>query len=84
MNTHIPTASEFLESQRIYPHTVAEWECPAVYGVMVEFAKLHVQLALESAKYVCDSKEVSSMDVNEYYRECITKSYPLENIKSER
>lgn len=83
MKNHIPAASEFLESKRIYPDIVAQWECPTVYQMMVEFAKLHVTEALESAKYICDSKEVSSMDVNEYYRESIINAYPLENIKDE-
>ena len=45
----VPTAEEFLESRRIYPHMKAEWECEAVYQEMIEFAKLHVKAALKEA-----------------------------------
>jgi hypothetical protein len=49
--------------------------------LMIEFAKLHVEAALKEAMYKADEKETSSMQVNEYYREQILNSYPLEKIK---
>ena len=49
--------------------------------LMIEFAKLHVEAALKEAMYKADTKELSSMEVNDHYREEILNSYPLENIK---
>lgn len=47
----------------------------------IEFAKLHVQAALEIASTKADYKECSSFEINERYRKEIREAYPLENIK---
>lgn len=43
---------------------------------MIEFAKLHVEAALNAAKSKCDDM-TNSESLGEY----VKKSYPLENIK---
>lgn len=77
----VPTAKEFLESKRIYPHTKAEWECESVYAVMIEFAKLHVKAAVETcieeAPSGSSTDTVSYEDVVEVLRDC----YPENLIK---
>ena len=75
-NKTIPTAEEFCNS-----HLGFEEYGTDVPYFMTEFAKLHVKAALKEAMYKADTKELSSMEVNEHYREEILNSYPLENIK---
>jgi hypothetical protein len=71
----IPTAEEFLQQSNVVGMT------DLMTPLMIEFAKLHVEAALKEAMYKADEKEISSMQVNEYYREQILNSYPLEKIK---
>jgi hypothetical protein len=71
----IPTAEEFLQQSNVVGMT------GLMTPLMIEFAKLHVEAALKEAMYKADEKEISSMQVNEYYREQILNSYPLEKIK---
>ena len=71
----IPTAEEFLQQSNVVGMT------GLMTPLMIEFAKLHVEAALKEAMYKADEKEISSMQVNEYYRDQILNSYPLEKIK---
>lgn len=67
------TAEEFLERQRIYKEIKDSSECEKVRGWMIEFAKYHVEKALEAAE------EVETYD--EHIVLHIRKCYPLNNIK---
>jgi hypothetical protein len=80
MENKIPTAEEFFEKGGTYPE------------LAIEFAKLHVKAALESAtNNVRLSKNGSDLPYGEHHSEkCgtwtvnkkfITEAYPLENIK---
>ena len=60
----IPTAEEFLKLNNIKAY-------PIDIQMMVEFAKMHVEAALESA----------SEKVGLSYKQSILNSYPLTNIK---
>ena len=76
----IPTSEEFLRKNIDY--VLSENDCKEdVEKAMIEFAKLHVEAALKAAMYKADEKELSSMQVNDYYRGQILNSYPLEKIK---
>ena len=88
MNNKIPTAETFLVESRIAGATAKK--------VMIEFAKLHVQAALETA-FLNSEMRVSENDTNEYpsftdryddgyvtitvSKDSILNAYPLENIK---
>ncbi len=73
MSNNIPTAEEFLESRRIYPHMKAEWECEAVYQEMIEFAKLHVKAQREDILKNIGFKETTSEILNsEEYKPFVT------------
>jgi hypothetical protein len=72
-----PTAEEFLKQ---YQDDLLLGRI-VLHKAMIEFTKLHVEAALKAAMYKADEKEMSSMEVNEYYREKILNSYSLENIK---
>jgi hypothetical protein len=79
---NIPTAEGFLNKK--YPKFEDLdkgdiWD--NIEKTMIEFAKLHVEAALKAASYKADEKEISSEEVNEYYRSKIINAYPLENIK---
>ena len=70
----IPTAEEFLETDKDWNRTTAQ--------MMIEFAKLHVEAALkeaekETVKYI--SKTI--LELNMYNKNSILNAYPLENIK---
>jgi uncharacterized surface protein with fasciclin (FAS1) repeats len=75
---NIPTAKAFyqnyIEENNHDSHVDIE-------EMLIEFAKLHVEAALKEAMYKADEKEMSSMQVNDYYREEILNSYPLDKIK---
>lgn len=77
----VPTAKEFLESKRIYPHMKADWECESVYSVMIEFAKLHVKEAIKAC--IEDAPSGSSTDTVSYedVEEALKDSYPESLIK---
>lgn len=74
----IPTAEEFLRSKQFMR---SEFECEANYELMVEFAKLHVQAAIntciEEAPSGSSTDTVSYEDVAKALKDC----YPLDNIK---
>jgi hypothetical protein len=81
----IPTAVEFL-------HSFREGEDPdddTVFEAMVEFAKLHVEKALEQAYERGEIKEVKKVDPYDYAdksnygidKDSIIRAYPLSNIK---
>lgn len=88
MENKIPTAEEFLDKNRDIQSDY-DYETSKM---MIEFAKLHVKAALESAaNNVRLSKNGSDLPYGEHHSEkCgtwtvnkkfITEAYPLENIK---
>ncbi len=72
---NIPTA------EQIQLKYLDDFKSSNVTGMMIEFAQLHVQAALNIAGYAADQKEESSQLNNDFYREVIRKCYPLTNIK---
>lgn len=48
---------------------------------MIEFAKMHVQAALEAAAHNADMKFIPYQDDEEIDRESILNAYSLDNIK---
>ena len=81
-NKIIPTAKELIETDYYHLHLDTDSIClGSIETAMIEFAKLHVEAALKEAMYKADTKELSSMEVHDHYREEILNSYPLENIK---
>ena len=68
----IPTAEEFLETDKDWNRTTAQ--------MMIEFAKLHVEAALEEAnrKVIVTYYYDEGIRVN---KDSILNAYPLENIK---
>lgn len=80
MNT-LPTAEEWLSNHKeLSVHDVASYDEGgylgvderALYTIMIEFAKLHVEQALKAA---------SDCTLEYDFEEEITNSYPLTNIK---
>ena len=71
----LPTAKEFWDSTCITHPDKSPGD------IMIEFAKIHVQAALEAAvqKYTHDETHVS--DNPAYLEQSILNAYPLENIK---
>jgi hypothetical protein len=69
------TAKEFIEMNS-ENHSLIDIE-----GIMIEFAKLHVEAALKEAseKYWIDA--TTSSNSIQGYKDLILNSYPLENIK---
>jgi len=70
----IPTAEEFMYEN------LESMDQRDVEHIMIEFAKLHVQAALEAAS------EHAEIDMLEFYdfelnKQSIFNAYPLENIK---
>ncbi len=63
----IPTAKEFI-NKKIDGKVFFDYEVP---DILIEFAKLHVDAALEEA----------SEKVGLSYKQSILNSYPLDNIK---
>ncbi len=82
----IPTAEEFLENHLeisyFYDDKSGAMVCYAddMQKAMIEFARLHVQAALEAASVKAELKEAYSgmVWIDE---ESILNAYPLENIK---
>ena len=66
----IPTAEEFLETDKDWNRTTAQ--------MMIEFAKLHVEEALKQAS---EQVYVSDTVFCEIDKDSILNAYPLENIK---
>ena len=66
----IPTAEEFLETDKDWNRTTAQ--------MMIEFAKMHVEEALKQAS---EQVYVSDTVFCEIDRDSILNAYPLENIK---
>ena len=52
-----------------------------VEQAMIEFAKLHVQAALESAAIDATTKFIPFTDDEEVDKDSIRNAYPLDNIK---
>lgn len=84
----VPTAKEFLESRRVYPHIKAQWECEAVYQEMIEFAKIHVTEALKQASEKAELETEYENPVNPSMgsfevvdRASILDAYSLDNVK---
>lgn len=80
----IPTAEELLRNNFLLiedDKKTCEAHTHLVVKQMIEFAKIHVEAALKQAMYKADEKELSSMEVNEYYRNSILNAYPLTLIK---
>lgn len=77
----IPTAKEFLEYRT--PRGITN-DYPDYWDAMIEFTKLHVNAALESASKKATTKDMvnSAMDVYQVVDEqSILNSYPINNIK---
>ena len=77
----IPTAEEFLNNYRFEAGEMIgnrDFDTMALYAK--EFAKLHVQAALEEASHVLDVN--ADADYVKYpTKDSILNAYPLENIK---
>ena len=71
----IPTAEEFVNQY--------DWENSTldIPSVLIEFAKLHVQAALEAASENAETKPVIFTNDEEIDRDSILNAYPLTNIK---
>ncbi len=78
----IPTAEEFLKKEELVTDINEQkaW-LSNVKRYMIEFAKLHVEAALEAA--LEDSPHGSSTDIPSYedMKDAILNAYPLTNIK---
>ena len=78
MENKIPTAEEFAWSQEEDFKTIlAEANYQEVYNLMIEFAKLHVEAALESVAE--NTKEWHGN--HGMLKQSILNAYPLTNIK---
>ena len=78
MENNIPTAEEFISNVGTIKSPISGHESYLIDDVtnkMIEFAKLHVELALKAA--IDNISEGSS----EAIEECIKNSYSLDNIK---
>ena len=65
----IPTAEEFMNSKNY-------WHSEDYYSLLIEFAKLHVEAALQAAEEIA-----IEFDSEGNYDNSILNAYPLENIK---
>jgi len=74
MNT-IPTAKEFWDSKC----KTDELKSPG--DIMIEFAKMHVEVALKEAIKVEVWEQRSYRGLSELEKDSILNAYPLENIK---
>ena len=70
----IPTAEEFLDANT--SGIIDEIKCKEL---MIEFAKLHVEAALEEASE--EAEKLMSHSWEKEYQQSIINSYPLTNIK---
>ena len=72
MNNTIPTAREFYDKH----------DSDDCVVMMIDFAKLHVDAALNAAAYNAEMKLIPyTEDEYEINRRTISTAYPLENIK---
>jgi len=76
----IPTAEELLKINHllIEKNKTCEAHTHLVVKQMIEFAKLHVQKALEQASQL---EETDGTEGYKIYPSSILNAYPLENIK---
>ena len=75
----IPTAEEFLKG-RPWKNGMNLQE--RIHESMIEFAKLHVEAALEEAeKETVKHISKTILELNMYNKNSILNAYPLENIK---
>ena len=65
----ILTAEEFMNSKNY-------WHSEDYYSLLIEFAKLHVEAALQAAKEIA-----IEFDSEGNYDNSILNAYPIENIK---
>lgn len=72
---NMPTAEEFAKEH----HPMKTY--PADWNVMIEFAKLHVEAALDAARQNATLKLMKFTDDYEVDKKSISESYPLTNIK---
>jgi hypothetical protein len=81
----ILTAEEFAWIEKDLPTILAEADYQEVYDLMIEFAKLHVQAALEAAVVNVDAELVDTTDDSRglivISPKSILESYPLDRIK---
>ena len=90
----IPTAEEFLKDklseiheEEIFEDLLQKMFTVDISEALIEFAKLHVEVALKVASENAETEEAmgNPYDTNDRYyvvdKESILKSYPLENIK---
>jgi hypothetical protein len=77
MNT-IPTAKEFIQN---YIKENNDDSFIDMEESMIEFAKMHVEAALEAAAIDATTKFIPFTDDEEVDRDSIRNAYPLENIK---
>lgn len=81
------TAEEFLKGKRYVILAGSDDYSKEIQGYLIEYAKIHVQKALEevSAKaksYVDSNGEWTSSNVDSFVsKDSILNAYPLENIK---
>ena len=78
----VPTAEDFAwNQQEDFKTILAEADYQGVYNLMIEFAKLHVQKALESASInlseTLGPEEIKRRGMDEI----VIESYPLDNIQ---
>ena len=78
MKKETPTAEEFLKREDLPTDMLSGDD---INFAMIEFAKMHVRLALENA--LEDSPTGSSTDIPSYedMKDAILNAYPEENIK---
>lgn len=85
MENKIPTAEEFAWSQEEDFKTIlAEANYQEVYNLMIEFAKLHVEMALKEASENAELKyRINDISCNDKIldKKSILNAYPLTNIK---
>ena len=84
----IPTAEEFLKFHRITANEViynsVDEMCGTITDFMIEFAKLHVQAALDAASYNAEITWDALPVIGDFQiidKDSILTAYPLENIK---
>jgi FMN-dependent NADH-azoreductase len=77
---NIPTAEELYRDTKINSNLdLFSDDVPHLVKLMIEFAKLHVEAALEESKK--KAEEIMSHSWEKEYEDSILNSYPLTNIK---
>jgi|LakMenEpi03Aug12_release.lakeMendotaPanAssembly.Ray.scaffolds.fasta_scaffold4325411_1 hypothetical protein len=78
----VPTATEFIENDYYHLHLDTNSTCLAsIHDAMIEFAKLHVEAALEAASETEIVSGTSYKHRTNLDMDIIMNSYPLEKIK---